>query len=218
VSVRPIKPALQVLPTDAVDLGVVSQGGKAASVFSLRNQGSYPLDIVRVVSSCGCATGTLEKPSLEPGESTVLRTTYAAEAARGQVAAHVVVVYQVRKPEGSEAGLVRVGMRAFVDPDFVWSPEVLEFRDSVAETRSLFVSPNRLSQLEVTEAYCTHKAFHATLTRADPLQQGRYRVDLCFIPEDWRGGPGSAELMVRTNSRAEPVARIALEVTPSLRQ
>ena len=205
-------PPIDVSPGTEIDLGTVAQGTTTRATFTIGNRSSDPVEIVRVVTTCGCSAGAPEKPVLERGESTALHATFVAGSSRGDVAVRVVVLYRAGKPEHRELARLDLGLRAFVDPDFVWSAETLTFEGSRPETRSIVISPNRMSELEVSEVYCTHKAFHAHAAPADREGHRTYRVDVAFVPEDWTRGTESAELIVRTNSPAEPRGRVALHV------
>jgi len=211
-------PPLDVSPGASIDLGTVLQGATVQGRFLLHNRSSYPVELARIVPSCGCTGVVAENRRLEADESTSLQATFAAGASRGDQTVRVLVFYRMRASEVATMGRLELGLQAHVDPDFVWSPAVLTFQESLAETRSVVVTGNRLPQLEISEAYCTHKAFRAELKRAPHGPQAEYRVDVSFSPKDWTSDSRSAELMVRTNSQGEPLGRIALEVRPSPRR
>jgi len=99
----------------------VAQGAEAHATFSLRNQSSCRIDVVRVSTDCTCIVVTLEKRRLEPGESTSLHVTLAAQASRGEMRANAIVSYQLRKPEESEMQQLHLSLRVFVDPAFALS-------------------------------------------------------------------------------------------------
>lgn len=212
LSVRQVPPALEAVPGTSIDLGTVLQGSVAKTQITLRNRSGWPLDITRIVNSCGCSTAVPEKNQLAPGESTSLEASFEAGASRGDVLVGVIVVYRMRQPSESKVGRLDLTLRASVDPDFLLTPEALTFHEGLGETQSVLVTANRLERLEVIDAYCTHKAFRAELKSAGAAVPAQYRVDVSFTAENWTPGSRSAELTIQTNSQSARLARITLDV------
>ncbi len=212
LSVRELPPALEAVPGTSIDLGTVLQGSVATTRITLRNRSGYPLEIIRIVNSCGCSAAVPEKNQLAPGESTSLEASFEAGALRGDILLRVVVVYRMRQPSESRVGRLDLMLRASVDPDYLLTAEALTFHEGVAETESVLVTANRLERLEVIDAYCTHKAFRAELKRAGAAVPIQYRVDVGFTAENWTPDSRRAELMIRTNSQAARLAQVTLDV------
>ena len=48
---------------------------RVAADFEFRNSGNYPVKILRLHSSCSCTTASIEKKTIAPGESVIVKTT-----------------------------------------------------------------------------------------------------------------------------------------------
>lgn len=66
-----------VLPVATYDFGdVPRKGGMLTRDFVFRNEGSAPLVIVRVLTSCSCFKASFPKRPVAPGDEGVIRVTY----------------------------------------------------------------------------------------------------------------------------------------------
>lgn len=66
-----------VLPVAAHNFGdVARKGGSLVQDFVFRNEGSAPLVIVRVLTSCSCFKASFPKRPVPPGGEGVIRVTY----------------------------------------------------------------------------------------------------------------------------------------------
>lgn len=71
------KGAQLVLPVATYDFGdVPRKGGALTQDFVFRNEGSAPLVIVRVLTSCSCFKASFPKRPVPPGGQGVIRVTY----------------------------------------------------------------------------------------------------------------------------------------------
>lgn len=71
------KGARLVLPVATCDFGdVARKGGALTRDFVFRNEGSAPLVIVRVLTSCSCFKATFPRRPVAPGDEGVIRVTY----------------------------------------------------------------------------------------------------------------------------------------------
>lgn len=71
------KGARLVLPVATHDFGdVPRKGGALTQDFVFRNEGSAPLVIVRVLTSCSCFKASFPKRPVAPGDQGVIRVTY----------------------------------------------------------------------------------------------------------------------------------------------
>lgn len=70
-------PQPRLVVKDAVfDFGSVEQGELVEHSFIVENQGEAPLDIKRIVPSCGCSLADLEKNLVEPHAKTTIKTSF----------------------------------------------------------------------------------------------------------------------------------------------
>tara|TARA_Y100001958_G_scaffold150875_1_gene135183 strand:+ start:2067 stop:2933 length:867 start_codon:yes stop_codon:yes gene_type:complete len=59
------------------DFGVITQyGGTVDTDFTLTNIGEETLTVGQITTSCSCTSATVAKPSLSPGESTVVKVVF----------------------------------------------------------------------------------------------------------------------------------------------
>lgn len=66
-----------VVPEDTYDFGTIKEGdGNVSHVFIVKNTGSAPLVITRVVSSCGCTTPEFTKEPIAPGKTGEIKVIY----------------------------------------------------------------------------------------------------------------------------------------------
>ncbi|MDE5708120.1 MAG: DUF1573 domain-containing protein [Alistipes sp.] len=74
---EPQKGARLVLPVATHDFGdVARKGSDLVQDFVFRNEGTAPLVIVRVLTSCSCFKASFPKRPVEPGGEGVIRVTY----------------------------------------------------------------------------------------------------------------------------------------------
>lgn len=73
----PEKGARLVLPVNNYNFGnVPRKGGNLEKEFVFRNEGTAPLVIVRVLTSCSCFKATFPKRPVAPGQEGVIRIVY----------------------------------------------------------------------------------------------------------------------------------------------
>ena len=73
----PEKGARLVLPVNTYNFGnVPRKGGNLEKEFVFRNEGTAPLVIVRVLTSCSCFKATFPKRPVAPGDEGVIRVVY----------------------------------------------------------------------------------------------------------------------------------------------
>ena len=71
------KKAVISIPVKEYDFGTIKEGeGKVSHVFEIKNTGSAPLVLTRVMSPCGCTVPTFSKEPIAPGKSSKITVTY----------------------------------------------------------------------------------------------------------------------------------------------
>jgi len=101
--------------------GQILQGTRIEHVFRFRNDGSAPLLIEKVRSSCGCTAALASATEIPPGAAGELRTTFDSGRFRGPV---VKTVYlYVNDPMQSVAQFY---LRGAVKPELVLEPEQID--------------------------------------------------------------------------------------------
>jgi hypothetical protein len=63
--------------------GVIPEGEEATHVFNFRNEGNAPLQLTRVVASCGCTTPEWTRDPIAPGATGSIKVVYHSEGHPG---------------------------------------------------------------------------------------------------------------------------------------
>jgi hypothetical protein len=95
-------PRIDVTPT-FMDLGDVTKEGFNYT-FTVGNKGSKALEIVRVSTSCGCTSASIEQDRIMPGEETGLHVTFNPKLMEEEVKGKVTRIIFIRSndPEKPE--------------------------------------------------------------------------------------------------------------------
>jgi len=80
------------IDASSYDFGQVVAGISVTHLFTLSNAGDEPLEISGVTPGCGCTTASLEKTTLGPGDSVVLRALVDTADFPGQQIAKTITV------------------------------------------------------------------------------------------------------------------------------
>ena len=71
------KKAVISVPVKEYNFGTIKEGeGKVSHVFEIKNTGTAPLVLTRVMSSCGCTVPSYSKEPIAPGKSSKITVTY----------------------------------------------------------------------------------------------------------------------------------------------
>jgi hypothetical protein len=93
------------------DFGRIPQQTKVEHKFSLRNDGTAPLRILKITSDCGCTVGTVPDSLVPPGQSTFVDVTLDSENNEGDVI-KVLILYTNDPAEPR----IDLGLLADVEP------------------------------------------------------------------------------------------------------
>jgi hypothetical protein len=104
------------------DFGAVPRGPALTHPFRLVNKTSKPIHIAGVRVSCGCTTAQVLKPSLSPGEETVILARM--DTTRFTGVKTVTIHVQFDRPSFDE---VRLWVQAIARDDFNLTPDTLAF-------------------------------------------------------------------------------------------
>lgn len=96
-------PQLQ-LEANVIDLGEVVEGEIVTRQVSLANDGSAPLEIFSVSTSCGCTTASFDTSIVQPGEQAVLTVEYdsGAHDIEGNASVHRQIFIASNDPDHPE--------------------------------------------------------------------------------------------------------------------
>jgi Protein of unknown function (DUF1573) len=119
----PVGPSL-VLPQRIIDFGTVIAGTKVEKSFLVRNVGTEPLVLSRLVTSCGCTVVTGNGVAIQPGESYVVPVVIDTQGLSNRRES-VIRIFS----NDPEAPLAEVTVRGAVRPLFDVSPEQVLFKN-----------------------------------------------------------------------------------------
>jgi len=103
------------------DFAEREEGETLEHQFVVENKGNFPLTISKVTSSCGCAPATAGKNLIQPGESTMISTSWKLEARLGKQMKSILVFSNA--PEHKKQGY-QLTIAAEVASDIVLEPQV----------------------------------------------------------------------------------------------
>ncbi|MDR2809590.1 MAG: DUF1573 domain-containing protein [Tannerellaceae bacterium] len=88
------------------DFGTIKEnGGKVSHTFVVKNDGTQPLVITRVIASCGCTTPDWTKEPIAPGKTGEILVTYDPQGRPGPFAKTVSIYSNGKK--GSQVITIR---------------------------------------------------------------------------------------------------------------
>lgn len=102
------------------DLGVVSPGEKLSTEYRLTNDGSQPLKISNLTTSCGCAPATIDRTEIPAGQSAMLHLQTTAPVYPGVISR--AVFFETNDPEQAN---VRLDLLARADWPISSAPPTL---------------------------------------------------------------------------------------------
>jgi hypothetical protein len=185
------------------DFGTLRQGETVTAEFELVNRSDVPVRIVHVNNSCDCTLARWTQEPLAPGATTRVGTTWHTLAARGEVVRTLDVLSLV---EGSpDPQVLRLILRARIDPEYNFEPGELVFQAGQAATRSVRFHPNRATEVVLKECYCSHPSFTARLTSAS-------EVEVAFNGAQTGGGFDEVQLVVITASDVAEQCAVPIRV------
>ncbi len=74
-----------------VDLGIVREGGVYEFRYLLKNEGTAPLIIERVQSTCGCTVAKVDDRNIAPGASVTLHASFDSKRRVGKISKYITV-------------------------------------------------------------------------------------------------------------------------------
>jgi len=187
------------------DFGKIEQGLVSTS-FVLINESSHSVRIVGVGKSCDCAETKISTEEIGPSEKVNLDCTWDVRGKRGDSATLLHVAYEGARADQRSSCMLK--LVADVIPELLYNPEKLVFQTGLPETKTVRFSSKSVSDLSLTNAYCSQRAFRAEF-HPDTLD-----VKVHFDPASFHTDPGFVchQLTVETNSQNEWQCRIPITV------
>lgn len=108
----------------AFDFGTVPQGAKVVHEFSLKNEGSAPFSIQRIVPSCGCTASAADISTVPPGGAAKIRVEFDTTGFSGERTKSVRVL-----TSDSERPSIDLTIKGVIVADVVAEPAYLALGD-----------------------------------------------------------------------------------------
>jgi len=80
---KKIRGAVIVFETDTIDFGEIWEGEKAEAEFKFKNEGSQPLLLTEVITTCGCTNAVWPKEAILPGGTGSIKVAYDSQLRPG---------------------------------------------------------------------------------------------------------------------------------------
>ena len=111
-------------PEKSHDFGMVPRGVKVKHDFPLVNRLSEPITIVNLRPSCGCTSGKVDKPTVAPGETTMIEAEMDTRNFVGPKATVLFVTLVTASGREAEA---RLAVKSHILADIVLNPGAIDF-------------------------------------------------------------------------------------------
>ncbi len=173
------------------DFGYIPQEGEFVHNFVVTNVGDGVLNIVKVDPTCGCTTAPIDKSSLEPGDTTLIRVTFDSGKIIGKSRKRIKVL-----SDDPVQGISEVYITAWVarqPPQVTISGPEAEFTSLDVTNRVLNIKNMTdkklvISTLPLPDEYFTAslsrefipagEEVNLTITRANSLPLGKFATSL----------------------------------------
>jgi hypothetical protein len=158
------------------DFGTMDAMTSGEHVFTVRNEGSAPLKLQVLDTSCKCTISTVDTEPILPGESTQVKmewntgdkVTYYKQWARIET-------------NDAETGEMIFKVEGAVRQDIRFEPEEIHFEElhpGSSQTATLLVFSSRLTDLDVERLQITNPNFYHEVASATPAQLAKHQA-LC---------------------------------------
>lgn len=98
-SAKPVSGASVSFDREHIDLGTLEEGIEVSCKFTITNDGTEPLQVLKTYASCGCTTPSLKKKLLKPKETAVLDVVIDTSMKQGKITKTVdVSTNDIRRP------------------------------------------------------------------------------------------------------------------------
>ena len=202
VSLEPIK----------LDIGNVLQYKNVAAKCVLKNASSDSIEIVKLIGSCACTTGTASKKRLQPGESSQIDVKINTGDRTGDFGVYVDVLWKSLR--NNESGILTLKIKAHATQIAIFEPAYLELgkipRASKEITKKILVKPgdaglfwDDLKADEVPDVQTTVR----------PVSSDVFEINCTVNPSTLPVGPFRRNIaihLLRGTARLNPVFNVPL--------
>ena len=179
------------------NIGDIYQGESAEHVFIVRNDGSEPLKIESVRSSCGCTAAMMDKEELAPGETAELKAVFNSSRFKGAVSKKIFI-----NSNDPDYPITTLELKSVVDIDIEVNPSRIYFHGLKAgeqldrEITISNLSDKEISILEISSTVPDIKTELAKMTIA-PGESTKLNLHIDKIDKEMRL---TGELTIRNSS------------------
>jgi hypothetical protein len=158
------------------DFGTMDAMTSGEHVFTVRNEGSAPLKLQVLDTSCKCTISTVDSEPIPPGDSTQVKMTW-------NTGDKVTYYKQWARIETNDAetGEMNFKVEGAVRQDIRFEPEEIRFEElhpGSSQTATLLVFSSRLTDLNVERLQITNPNFYHEVTPATAAQLAKHQA-LC---------------------------------------
>lgn len=130
------------------NFGSISEGTKIDHVFTIRNSGDSPLNILQVRPSCGCTAANVSSSTIQPGKAGEIKATFNSANFSGAMTKTIAV--DTNDPKNPTSTLT---MKGTVTTDVQVAPKQLNFgqiKAGSAHTLSVSIENRGRKPLKIT--------------------------------------------------------------------
>lgn len=192
----------------SVDLGTHRQAQQFTHEFLFVNASANPIEIIQVVTSCGCTSTTVTPSVIEPGGTGLLKAEFDAGAYEDEVA---VTIYLFGKDDENAVGEVEAKFQ--VVPEFRLSEKSIDFGKADPGNNSnhtIWIDPCSAEDLKVLEVRIDSTAFKVSRVESAHTIEKRIGVAVA-LGERPAQGEHRGILTIRTNSRFRKEAKVPVK-------
>ena len=188
------------------NIGDIYQGESAEHVFVVRNDGSEPLKIESVRSSCGCTAAMMDKNELAPGETAELKAVFNSSRFKGAVSKKIFI-----NSNDPDYPITTLELKSIVDIDIDVNPARIYFhglKTGEQLDREITISNLSDSEISILEISSTVPDIKTELTNMTIAPGGSTKLNLHIdkINKEMRL---TGELTIR-NSSPQSVVKVLL--------
>ncbi|SNB46020.1 DUF1573 domain-containing protein [Geobacter sp. DSM 9736] len=126
-------PAIEV-KQPVFNFGAITEGAKIDHVFTIRNAGDAPLNILHVRPACGCTAANASSPVVQPGKTAEIKTTFNSTNFTGNITKTIAL--ETNDPQTPNYTLT---MKGVVNSEVQANPKQLNFGQVKAGTAKTLV-------------------------------------------------------------------------------
>ena len=192
-----VKPAI-------FDFGKVAPGALIEASFTIFNEGNAPLDIQKIVPSCGCMAPSLAKNTIAPGESEILSAKFNSKGFFGPQVKNVRLY-----TNDPQANSLLLTFRGEVARDFKIEPAQFYFGDvlSGSERKVKIQLSSNSPEVKFGEVALKSESFTTEIFDREKGGLAVKTIELALKPDAPIGVIRSI-VLVHTNSVNEPVISV----------